>query len=302
MNLALIDSGIFPGTNEDVTLETLTLAQAAERLGVHYMTAYRWVRLGLLPAAREDAEYRVAVRDADRFAAERRRRQDTPAGGRGGRRRNWGALSDRFAELLRRGDATGARRLVEEMISNTAKPREILVKVVPAALRRIGDEWAAGDLSVAEEHRASEIARDVVALVGARLAPPGRKAGAVVVATPPGERHDIGTAIAAALLREGRFDVNLLGGDTPVADLVGFAGRTGADAVILAVTWPEALPAFGASVHALHGLTPAPVVLAAGAAFASEEAALSLGADGYLADLDCVAAVRARITESRRRS
>ena len=36
----------------DTTGDDLTLHEAADVLGVHYMTAYRYVRLGLLPAAK----------------------------------------------------------------------------------------------------------------------------------------------------------------------------------------------------------------------------------------------------------
>ena len=35
--------------------ETLGLRECAERLGVHYMTAYRYVRTGMLPATKVGA-------------------------------------------------------------------------------------------------------------------------------------------------------------------------------------------------------------------------------------------------------
>ncbi|MCU1344909.1 MAG: hypothetical protein JWL70_1175, partial [Acidimicrobiia bacterium] len=36
-----------------MTVSELTLHEAADALGVHYMTVYRYVRLGLLPARKE---------------------------------------------------------------------------------------------------------------------------------------------------------------------------------------------------------------------------------------------------------
>ncbi len=36
----------------EATAGLVTLHEAAERLGVHYMTAYRRVRMGMLPAGR----------------------------------------------------------------------------------------------------------------------------------------------------------------------------------------------------------------------------------------------------------
>jgi MerR family transcriptional regulator, light-induced transcriptional regulator len=37
--------------------EPIELAEAADRLGVHYQTAYRWVREGRLPAVRVRGRY-----------------------------------------------------------------------------------------------------------------------------------------------------------------------------------------------------------------------------------------------------
>ena len=50
--------------------ETLSLHEAAEALGVHYMTAYRYVRLGVLPAHREGRSWRVRRVDLDTLGEE----------------------------------------------------------------------------------------------------------------------------------------------------------------------------------------------------------------------------------------
>ena len=39
--------------------DVLTLHEAAEELGVHYMSAYRYVRLGLLDAAKRGGVWKV---------------------------------------------------------------------------------------------------------------------------------------------------------------------------------------------------------------------------------------------------
>ena len=61
----------------------ITLQEAAERLGVHYMTAYRYVRLGRLRATQRDGRWYVresdleALRTADR-RPKRAARRGTP--------------------------------------------------------------------------------------------------------------------------------------------------------------------------------------------------------------------------------
>ena len=41
----------------------ISLQEAADALGVHYMTAYRYVRTGRLPAVKDGAEWRVDPAD-----------------------------------------------------------------------------------------------------------------------------------------------------------------------------------------------------------------------------------------------
>src|SRR5438094_848931 len=52
----------------------MNLDAAASMLGVHYQTAYRWVRMGLLPAVRVGAGYELDRHDVETLAADRRRR------------------------------------------------------------------------------------------------------------------------------------------------------------------------------------------------------------------------------------
>ena len=49
----------------------MNLKQAAARLGVHYQTAYRWVRSGDLAAVRVGARYEVSDAAIHRFLATR---------------------------------------------------------------------------------------------------------------------------------------------------------------------------------------------------------------------------------------
>ena len=50
-----------------VSDDFLTLQDAADTLGVHYMTAYRYVRHGLLPARKVGGTWRVTVADLEAF-------------------------------------------------------------------------------------------------------------------------------------------------------------------------------------------------------------------------------------------
>ena len=98
------------GSRGAVPDETITLSQAAERLGVHYMTAYRYVRTGRLPASKDGSEWRVAVADVETMLSgrsRRRRRRWTPSGGPGHGRRRRRDYHVRLETRLLVGDEAG---------------------------------------------------------------------------------------------------------------------------------------------------------------------------------------------------
>ena len=109
--------------------------------------------------------------------------------------------------------------------------------VIAPALRQIGTAWAAGDLSIATEHRASAICERLIA-AGVQQ-PPGRPRGTAVTATLPGDRQALPTTMAAACLREDRWHVHHLAADLPASEVAGLAADNGADLVVLSSATTE---------------------------------------------------------------
>lgn len=61
--------------------EILTVEQAAEYLQVHKITLYRYIRQGLLPAARLGKMYRLFRRDVEAFLDAMRHQPDSDSAG-----------------------------------------------------------------------------------------------------------------------------------------------------------------------------------------------------------------------------
>ena len=91
----------------------------------------------------------------------------------------------------------------------------MLLELVAPVLRSIGTLWEQGELSIADEHRASVVAMRLISRLGARFGRRGHKRGTVVLAAPSGEQHSVPVAIAANLLRWRGFAVIELGANTP---------------------------------------------------------------------------------------
>jgi MerR family transcriptional regulator, light-induced transcriptional regulator len=205
----------------------MDLRDAAGALGVHYQTAYAWVRQGVLPARKVGRGYYVSDGDVAALAARRRLGQEPP---RPIHVRDWAAQAQALHAAIAAGEETAARHQVERLAAGVPVV-DLCEHVIAPALRRIGDDWAAGRVSIAQEHRASAICERLIAAHARQ--PAGRPHGTAVVATPPGERHSLPSLMAAVCLREDRWLVHHLAADLPFKEVTSLADQAGASLVVL---------------------------------------------------------------------
>jgi len=240
----------------------LTLHEAATELGVHYMTAYRYVRLGLLGAHKEGGTWRVARRDLTAFAERAAAPPATtdPRAVAGRRRAPW---AERLEDRLIAGDAAGAWGVTEAAMAAGTDLEGIYLDVLTPAMWGIGARWESGEIDVADEHRATGIALRLIGRLGPRFARRGRTRGTVVLACPEGERHALPLAILGDLVRGYGFAVSDLGADVPHESLVRLAaGVEDLVAIALSVSTPEVVTSAAEAIAALRAAgVAAPVVL-----------------------------------------
>ncbi len=275
----------------------ITLHQAAEQLGVHYMTVYRYVRLGILPAHKDGTGWRI--KPTDLASLERPSAESAPRSGAG--RRRQAPWAERFEARLIDGDSRGAWGVVEAALASGTELDEVYLDVMAPALRSIGDRWANGEIDIAAEHRASGIAMRIIGRLGPRFARRGRSRGTVVLGTPPGERHSLPVAMLSDLIRAGGFEVSDLGCDLPPEGFAVAARQTPRlVAVGVSVTAPEALVATAETVAVLKAeLGPDIPVLVGGGAIQDADHAAALGADWYASDGTAVVELLDRLVRGR---
>ncbi len=214
-----IQSGdVVPEHPEKSNNTEMTLEQAAERLGVHYMSAYRYVRTGRLPARQVGGRWAVDTKDLEQFLARKSKpakaaptqgSQDQP------RKHSREKARTSLADRLEHGDEGGAWQILEEFAVATKKPGARWVSFLADAMSEIGNRWESGTTSVAEEHQASVVAMRLIGRLGAQGRRPGRRKGTVVFAAAPGDHHGLPTAMASEVLRSNGFRVIDLGADVP---------------------------------------------------------------------------------------
>jgi DNA-binding transcriptional MerR regulator len=191
----------------------------------------------------------------------------------------------RMLEALDRGDFVEVgTRLDQAFALNSVE--ETLDSIVRPLLETIGRRWELGELTVADEHVASEAVRS---RLGHLLSDTGGGLrGVAVLACGPGERHELGLMMAAIALRRDGWKIAYLGSDTPVADALALADRVSATVLGLSIAVPDRATALE---QALAGAErPAGLALAVGGAGASPGLAKRLAAT--FAPRDLTAAVR----------
>jgi len=255
-----------------------TLRQVAEELGVHYMTAYRYVRLGMLPAHKVGSTWRVTDAALAQFRSppEDLGPDDGVPSGQAGR---W---HRRFEARLLVGDTSGAWSVLEATLSSGVEVDEVYLDVIGPAMVSIGERWARGEIDIAEEHLASVIVSRLLGRLGPRFARAGRTRGAVVLGAAPGDAHGLPVSLLADLVVGDGFEVIDLGADVPAESFV-HAARQAARlvAVGIAMTCPDLDAAVAATVDTLHDAIPGIPVILGGSAVTSEGHADRLGADAY---------------------
>ncbi len=213
--------------------EPLDLQAAADELGVHYQTAYRWVRSGWLDAQMVGGRYVVERGDLAALG-EARRMPTAPQPPNSSR---LARSADRVRGALVEGDEKSVGTIVRKLVDEGSSMVDLIGSVLVPALRRIGQSWHDGELPIWTEHRASAI---VERILGEFMPNPrGRRRGTALVASLSGDRHSLPTTMAAVAMREDNWHVHHLGADMPAEDLVDFCAEHDLTVAVITVTMPD---------------------------------------------------------------
>ena len=198
-----------------------------------------------------------------------------------------------YLERVAVSDEAGAVAVAVDALDAGVGPEVVLLDVVAAAQREVGERWAAGEWTVVQEHVATHISERVVAAVARHApAPPPGGPDTVAVACLDGEWHGLPARLLAEVLTRHGWRVEFLGASVPAAQLATHLHRAGPDVVAVSSSLASRLPAARRMVEACRATgTP---VLAGGPAFGEDGRwARAVGADGWAPDARAAAAMLA---------
>ena len=244
----------------------LRIGELARRTGVATELLRAWERrYGLLAPTRTEGGYRLySAADVQRV----RRMRELLAAGLSAAQAAHEALGEppRAAEVapatasadlraaLERLDDAAAHAALDRLLADYSTP-SVLNGVVLPLLHELGAGWERGEISVAQEHFASNLLRG--RLLGLARGWDRGSGPRAVLACPPGERHDLGLVIFGLALRDHGWRITFLGADTPVDTLVDTVRRLEPDALVLALADPARLEGVAETVAGLSGVETA---------------------------------------------
>lgn len=169
---------------------------------------------------------------------------------------------------------------------------DVLLDVVAPVQHKVGAEWAADRLTVAQEHAATAIHDRIIAALAhrPRRTEPSGRAGRVTVSCVEGEWHALPARIVAEVLQQRGYRVDFLGAQVPTTRLIAHLHQTAPAALALSSSLPIRLPEAHKAITAAQAVGVP--VIAGGAAFGPDgRYARRLGADAWAPDARAAAAV-----------
>ncbi len=191
---------------------------------------------------------------------------------------------DGYLQLAVDGDARAGIRLAVGMLDQGVPGDDVIVKLLAAGQREVGERWLRNEWNVADEHLVSGSTQRALDAVANSLELPTPN-GLIIVACAHGDWHSLPAQMFAELLRCRGFNVLFLGASTPADHLADLIRRRPVDALAISCNLPIFLGGVTILADAAHreGI---PVIVGGRALGTGPARALRLGADAWAHGID----------------
>ena len=169
-----------------------------------------------------------------------------------------GEFERAYVAALLAGDEIAAEIAIREAMEALLSEAEINELIVTPALWLVGDLWQRGEISIADEHVATEISIRVLALQReAQRVARARGDHRVMLGAPAGERHVVALRMVGNLLSSAGYGIVMLGADVPADALAASVRRHRPDVICLTLTMPLLARQMLSSIRQVQDAWPA---------------------------------------------
>ncbi|HEY5876826.1 MAG TPA: cobalamin-dependent protein [Ilumatobacteraceae bacterium] len=195
------------------------------------------------------------------------------------RRQHPGDLVESYLENAVKGERRPAIRVALDLFDSGVPEEQVVVGLLAAAQREVGERWHRNELTVADEHIATGVAAAALDALMNESDPSGRE-GHTVVACAEGDWHALAAEMFGESLRSHGVTVTVLGASTPAELVAEFITRRDGESLAISCSVPIYFPGVVRLVDAAHQLG-CPVIVG-GRAFGNDSRrAERLGADAW---------------------
>lgn len=191
-----------------------------------------------------------------------------------------------LAELVIKGDYTGAQTLTQKMIDHGSDPLEIINQGLMAGMNVVGVRFKAGDMYVPEVMMSAKAMSKGIEVVKPLIADKDMPtAGKVLVGTVKGDLHDIGKNLVLMMLESAGFEIIDLGVDIDAEAFVKAVKEHKPQVIGMSALLTTTMLSMKDTIEALReeGLRDSVKIIVGGAPI-SQGFADEIGADGYAPD------------------
>ncbi|MBD3222096.1 MerR family transcriptional regulator [bacterium] len=193
-------------------------------------------------------------------------------------------------EAVDRLDRHGLEQALDTALVALSRPRlrsDVLVPLIHA----LGERWQAGTWRVVHEHLASAVLRTFLWQLW-RRSEPVAGSESVVVATPAGQRHELGALLVSGVAADLGWRVVYLGCDLPSEEIAAAVQTSQSRAVLLSLVYPMNELRMFEEIRRLRGLlTPEVEIVAGGRAAPAGRDELEVAGVVVADSLDDLAAI-----------
>lgn len=166
-------------------------------------------------------------------------------------------FANRLYVALTAHDQSKAKQIIDH-IQSIYDLETIFFEIFYPCLFEIGEAWFRGEIRIATEHFASGFIRGILMNL-LQVFPVSSQARKLLIGCAPEEFHEIGPLMLSVLLRREGYQVEFLGADLPVDDLIAYAEDVSPDMVILSAGFEHTARPLYQFQAKLNTLTEKPV-------------------------------------------
>ena len=144
------------------------------------------------------------------------------------------ATQSALQAALLKADEQGARHILDEAFA-LFTPEQVALQIIQPTMQEVGERWMRDEISVWQEHVASNLIRQKLLAVLQSQPAPALSAPRLIAACAPAEEHELGLLILMLMVNRQGWRTTYLGQGTPLEDIVAVARANTPNAVMISV-------------------------------------------------------------------